>query len=85
MHFHVPRATAQSIRMVPRNTPPDAAFVKLPDFIRVVGTLGSPKPELDKGALGRAAIQKAVDQTLGEKTKAAVPNPLNLLKTTPKP
>ena len=84
MHFYARRAVAQRIHLLPKGTPPDAKYAKLPDFIKVAGTLGEPKAELNKLALSGALLDKAVDKVPGLKEKLGGINPLDLFKGAPK-
>jgi hypothetical protein len=84
MHFYARRAVAQRIHLLPKGTPPDAKYAKLPDFIKVAGTLGEPKAELNKLALSGALLEKAVDKVPGLKEKLGGINPLDLFKGAPK-
>lgn len=70
MNFQLDRALAEKLRLAPRDTPTNAAHVALPDFIKVAGTAGEPKPELDLKVLAGAALMKYVDKIPGvdEKT-----------------
>jgi len=70
MSFQLDRALAEKLRLAPRDTPTNATQVALPDFIKVAGTAGEPKPELDLKALAGAALMKYVDKIPGvdEKT-----------------
>jgi len=77
MHLSLKRSLAQRVGKIPRNTPPDAAYVKMPDFVNVVGTVGSPKPEINKLALAGTISERLLDKALGD--KAGGLNPLNLL------
>ncbi|PYJ80404.1 MAG: hypothetical protein DME22_24160, partial [Verrucomicrobia bacterium] len=58
IHLSVPRAAAERLHMVPKDAPSDSAFVKLPDFAKIAGTLGEPKAEIDKKSLSSAAARK---------------------------
>lgn len=87
MHFYLRRSLAQRIRMVPKNSPPDAEYVKLPDFIQVAGTLGEPKAELNKLALAGTFLERltdkipgVTDKIPGASDKTGGFNPLNLIK-----
>ena len=80
MHFYLRRDLAQKIKMMPKNTPPDAAYVKLPEFIQVAGSLGEPKAELNKVALAGTLLEKLADKIPGANDKTGSFNPLNLLK-----
>lgn len=47
MHFSINRSLASKIRIAPKTTATNEAYLPLPDFIQVAGTLGAPKPKLD--------------------------------------
>jgi hypothetical protein len=70
MNFQLERALAEKIQLAPKDTPTNVAFVGLPDFIKVAGTLNNPKPEIDLKSLAGAALVKYVDKIPGvdEKT-----------------
>jgi hypothetical protein len=51
------RPVAQRINMVPSNTPTNATYVALPDFLTIKGTLGKPKSDINSGALAKAVLQ----------------------------
>jgi hypothetical protein len=53
----LPHALANSMHLVPPNTPADAAYVKLPDFLSMKGTMGQPKADINKTALASLALQ----------------------------
>jgi hypothetical protein len=72
MHLSVPRATAERLRMAPKDAPSGSGFVKLTDFVRVAGTLGEPEAEIDKKSLSSAAARKLAEEAIGKKS------PLNL-------
>ena len=50
------RSVAQRINMA-GNTPTNAAYAKLPDFLTMKGTLGNSKADIDKVALATAVLQ----------------------------
>jgi hypothetical protein len=77
MHLSLRRSLALRVGKIPRNTPPDAEYVKMPDFVNIVGTVGSPKPEINKTALVGTISEKLLDKALGDKVPSL--NPLNLL------
>jgi hypothetical protein len=83
MHFYLRSSFAKRIRMFPKNTSPDAQYAKLPDFIKVAGTIGAPKPELNKLALTGTVLEKALDRIPGLNEKTGGFNPLDLFR--PKP
>jgi hypothetical protein len=50
------RSVAQRINMA-GNTPTNATYAKLPDFLTMKGTLGNSKADIDKVALAKAVLQ----------------------------
>ncbi len=46
--FSLRRSLAEKSNLMPPGAPPEAPYVKLPDFVKLTGTLGSPKTETDK-------------------------------------
>lgn len=50
------RGVAQRINLA-GNTPPDAPYAKLPDFLTMTGTVGDPKRKINYAALGGALLQ----------------------------
>jgi type II secretion system protein N len=60
LRFQLRRSLADRARLVPRNTPPDAAYVPLPDFATVRGTLGNLTTELDPGAITGLLLQSGI-------------------------
>ena len=63
------RSAADKIGLVTSSTPTNAAYVSLPDFLTVKGTLGKPKTEVDKLALLTMAAKTGVG--LGKKIGGA--------------
>ena len=51
------RDVAQKIRFLPPNTPTNAAYVKLPDFFTMKGTLGAPQKNINYLALASGTAQ----------------------------
>lgn len=51
LHIALQRGLAEKINLVPTDTPTNAAFAKLPDYVTVKGTLGKPEPLYNKTAL----------------------------------
>ncbi len=45
------QSVAQRVNLVPPNTPTNAAYVKLPEFLTLTGTLGNPGKQINKMAL----------------------------------
>jgi hypothetical protein len=52
------RSYAQKAGIMPANTPPDAKFVALPDFLTITGTVGKPDKKIDLVKLGLMAAGK---------------------------
>jgi hypothetical protein len=59
------RSYAQKAGIMPANTPPDAKFVALPDFLTITGTIGKPKEKIDVLKLGIAAAGKYLPSEAG--------------------
>ena len=55
----VRRNLAERARLLSANTPPDAQYVQLPQFVKVTGTVGDPKTETDKTKLSGQLIDTA--------------------------
>jgi hypothetical protein len=53
------RTTALRMNLVPANTPTNAAYARLPDFLTMTGTLGQPRPDINKLALAGAVLKGA--------------------------
>lgn len=64
LHLQLSRALAQRLKMVPRNAPADAAYVKAPDFLRLAGTLGAPKAEINPAGLAGTVRDKLIEKVL---------------------
>ena len=45
------RSIAERVNLVPANSPTNSAYVKLPDFLTMRGTIGQPKSDINKVAL----------------------------------
>ena len=73
--FYLRRSLAEKVRMVPANTPTNAAYAKLPNFLKVAGTLGDPKAQIDKTAVAGSIAQKVLERVpgLNEKTGGLLP------------
>ena len=67
--------------MISNGTPLSAKFVKLPDFVKVAGTIGEPKTKTDKlaivGLLGKSAA--GLPNTIENKAGGLLENAANLL------
>jgi hypothetical protein len=54
----VKRSLAEKINMVPAGTPTNAVYAKLPDYVSITGTVGSPDQRINKAALLGTALQQ---------------------------
>ena len=54
------RSLAQKASLLPANTPTNAAFVPLPQFAKVTGTVGAPKSDIDKMVISGMVLKSAV-------------------------
>ncbi len=57
VHVALGRAQAAKAGLVDANTPTNAVYVNLPDFLKLKGTLGNPKADIDKLALAAFAVK----------------------------
>jgi len=78
VNFALRRSLAENASLLAANTPTNAVYAPLPQFVTVVGTLGTPDVSLKKLALGGVVLQSAVGtaEKLGLKV---TPNTSNLL------
>jgi len=53
------RSLAEKARLIPQGTPTNAAYVQLPTFAKLAGTLGEPKTEIDKLVISGLLLQSA--------------------------
>ena len=76
VNFALRRSLAQKTRMLPANTPANAAYAALPPFVTVAGTLGTPKADLNKLALGGLLLNSAAGlaEKFGVKTGSGAGN-----------
>jgi uncharacterized protein involved in outer membrane biogenesis len=74
VEFSLERSLAERLSLLSANTPTNAAYAVLPPFITVRGTIGNPKSDLDRRALGGIVLRsgegmgKQVGVTIGRKT-----------------
>lgn len=91
IEFALKRAEAQKADLLAANTPPDAPYAGLPTFVTVRGTLGEPKSDIDKMALGQMLLKSGVGSRIPKPgnllpggnqsgTNTTPKNPLNLFK-----
>jgi uncharacterized protein involved in outer membrane biogenesis len=69
------RSIADRLNLVPANTPTNAPYIRLPDFLALKGTLGNPKADINKLALA-GTVLKGVGATipsLGTKADSLLP------------
>ncbi len=76
--FALRRSLAAAASLLPPNTPTNLAYVPLPRFVTINGTLGEPASELNKAALGSLLLQSGtgIAEKLGVKVDPAVGNAL---------
>jgi hypothetical protein len=69
VNFYLSKNLGQKIGFVPSGTPADAKYVKLPNFLSVAGTLGSPDAHINKTALAGTLLEKYLPKIpgIGEK------------------
>lgn len=58
LSISVRRSLAQSINFVPAGTPTNVAYVKLPDYVTIAGTVGKPEEKINKAALLGTVLQQ---------------------------
>jgi type II secretion system protein N len=77
--FALSRSLAERTGLLPANTPTNAAYAELPQFVTVTGTLGAPKSDLNRLALGGLLLKTGtgIAQKLGVKVD---PNTANVLQ-----
>ncbi len=70
VNFYLARAVAERVRLVSPGTAQTGNEMKLPNFLRVAGTLGTPKAQIDKTALAGTLLEKFGNKIpgLNEKT-----------------
>jgi hypothetical protein len=75
------RAQAAKAGLVDANTPTNAVYVSLPDFLKMKGTLGAPKADIDKIALASLALKAGggISSQIGGKDGDKVGSALNAL------
>lgn len=74
MEFALSRNLAEKSSLMPPNTPPDATYVTLPQFVTVGGTVGAPTSEINKLALSGLLLQSGtgIAEKLGVEIDPAV-------------
>jgi hypothetical protein len=70
VEFALRRSLAQKANLLPQNTPADTAYVALPPFITLQGTVGDPRSDLDERRLGGVLLKSGIGiaEQLGVKT-----------------
>lgn len=58
LNIAVARSLAEKINFVPAGTPTNAAYVKLPNYVAMKGTVGEPKTDINKSALLGSALEQ---------------------------
>ena len=59
VEFHLERSIASKSSLIPFSAPKDTPFVKLPDFVKLEGTIGAPKTKTDKLVLSGLLMKSA--------------------------
>jgi hypothetical protein len=91
LSIFVRRGLAASVNLVPANTPTNAVFVKLPDYVTVKGTVGKPDEKINYVALAGSVVQGVTGAGIGGKTGSVLQelggllNKGNTPTTTPPP
>jgi hypothetical protein len=77
----VSRSIGKQLNLASGNAPASAAYVPLPQFLTMKGTLGNPKADINKVALGGMAVKSLTSGIIGTATNGAsqVGNLLNSL------
>ena len=57
--FYLERSIAKKSSLIPSGAPKDTPFVKLPDFVKMEGTIGAPKTKTDKLVLSGMLMKSA--------------------------
>jgi hypothetical protein len=78
VRLFVERDIAKSLRLVPRGTSSDAAYVKLPEFIQLEGPMGGPASKINKGALLGGGLRSAAG--FGGNEASSGSDPFELLR-----
>jgi hypothetical protein len=75
------RAQAAKAGLVDASTPTNAVYVSLPDFLKMKGTLGAPKADIDKIALASLALKAGggISSQIGGKDGDKIGSALNAL------
>lgn len=65
LNVSIARHLAESVSLVPPNTPTNAVYVTLPDYVALKGTLGEPSADVNTRALVGTALQQFGGQIPG--------------------
>lgn len=78
VEFALRRSLAETSSLLPPNTPAEAQYAMLPQFITVQGTIGAPKSDLNERALGGLLLNSGVGiaEKLGVKVDTKTGNVL---------
>jgi hypothetical protein len=70
------RSVAKQANLIPSDAPTNTAFVTLPNFVQVKGTLGSPKAETKKLAIAEMSLKSVagLPQFVGTKAGNVLTN-----------
>jgi hypothetical protein len=78
----VSQSIGKQLNLASANTAANATYVPLPQFLTMTGTIGNPKADIKKSALGGMAVQSLGSGIINTATNGAsqVGNLLKLLK-----
>jgi hypothetical protein len=74
IEFYLRRSQVEELGLLPPDTPTNASYAMLPGFATVIGTIGNPKTDLNRRALGGLLLQsgtgisKHLGASIGQKT-----------------
>jgi hypothetical protein len=57
VEFYLERSIARKSNLMPSSAPKDTPYVKLPDFVKLEGTIGAPKTKTDKLVLSGLLVK----------------------------
>jgi len=73
VEFYLERSIARKSNLMPSSAPKDTPHVKLPDFVKLEGTIGAPKTKTDKLVLSGLLVKSGAGLV-----KSAAVLPLNV-------
>ena len=79
VNFYLSRSLAQKAGLLPANTPTNATYVLLPNFVKLKGTIGKPEPDIHKLAL-TAILGNSVGGIVGGTAGQVLQTPGNIIQ-----